>query len=356
MTGDAPAARLLSRAQRAAARLAALLAGYTVVMELGAGWGLPQVATSPPGILLGVLLTAALVASAVAPLVEPGPGGAARAASVLVRGGLALVLLGLPLSLVARAERVFAAAEGDPGPGDALAGAGIRRFGAVAIAPRGENALLAKDVAITAELEDGSTRRIGLWPPTRLGAWRFAVLRYGFAPGVDWRDERGAAIVRGYQLLGTSPKSAEEAALVTWTPEPSVMLGVGYYPPRVEDLLAAPSARSHLFLRLQSATLGGTRRPVADPSAYRWLADGKAQDPEWFAQVLQDGRVAWSGTLRGGETASFPAGSLRVVPELRFWVELQAVRDPYLYLAAAGALALVSGLIARIFLRSRSHR
>lgn len=338
----------LARAPRAAAALASLLAAYALTMEIAAGWGLPRVLLSWPSVLLGLALVATLAAGAAAPFLDPAEPAARRWAAALTRGGLALLLAGAPLSLVARTERVFEAAEGDAGPPEAVPTLPVRRFGAVRVAPRGDNPVLSKSISVAVELADGSTSTVGLWPPTRLGAWRLSVLRYGFAPGVDWRDQAGDPVAQGHFLLGTLPRTAAETALVTWTPEPNVMLGVGLYPPRVEDLVRGNRPGRHLFLRLQSAVLAGTRRAVADPSAHRWLADGRAESPEWFAQVLENGAAVWSGTLRPGERVSFPGGSLLLVPELRLWVELQAVRDPFGYAAALGALAAAAGLLLRL--------
>ena len=86
------------------------------------------------------------------------------------------------------------------------------------------------------------------------------MLRYGFAPGLEWLDPAGEPIAAGYVPLGTLPKSAREEALVTWLPEPVVMLGIGYYPPKVEDLLTPGAGRRHLFVRMTSAELAGVRR------------------------------------------------------------------------------------------------
>jgi hypothetical protein len=357
VTAPAPSALpVLARAPRLANRLAGLLAAYAVAMELGAGWGLPQVALSPVGVGLGVLLVLALAAGALAALLDVQAPAGARWPAALVRGGLALLLLGLPLSLVGRTERVIPVAEDDLGQVAGLPGLSIRRFGQVQIAPAGENFLLSKAISIELEREDGSRHRVGLWPPTLLGAWRLAVLRYGFAPGIDWRDERGAVIAQGFQLLGTLPRTPAEEALVSWTPEPNVMLGVGLYPPRVEDLLTPTGSEAHLFLRLQRAALGGVPRTVADPSAYRWLADGRAAEPEWHAEVFAGSRRLFAGAVQPGVPVRYPDGSLLIVPKLRYWVELQAIWDPFLYLAAAGAGLLLVGASARTILRIRSQK
>jgi hypothetical protein len=335
-----------------------MAAGALVAYAVSAaalGRGLPEIALSWAGVGLSAATAALLLTAAAVPLLGGGARRPRRVARALGRAGAGLLLLGLPLSLLARDERVLLAGEGQELPGGGpLGGLRVRE---IRVAPRGEGLLLSKTVLVDAELEDGEALRVALWPPTFRGAWRVTVLRYGFAPGLEWLDGRGEPLATGFVPVGTLPKSAAEAALVSWLPEPQLMLGVGLYPPPVEDLVSPEGTRRHLFLRLQAADLGGVRRDLTAPNAYEWLADGRPERPEWRVQAFAGARKTWEGVVRAGERVALPDGSLRLAPETRLWVELQAVWDPWIWLAAAGAAALLaSGALRLATRRARAPR
>jgi hypothetical protein len=148
-------------------------------------------------------------------------------------------------------------------------------------------------------------------------------------------------------MLGTLPHTEEESALVEWTPEANVMMGAGTFPPRLEDLVSPPGADAHLFLRLDAATIAGARRDLRDPDAYRWLVDGRLEDPEFFVQAFRGKEKVFEGKVRGGEGVGFPGGALELEREVLLWVDLLAVRDPLLPWAAAGLALLAAGLLLR---------
>ncbi|HEY6005542.1 MAG TPA: hypothetical protein VIV57_21860, partial [Anaeromyxobacter sp.] len=268
---------------------------------------------------------------------------AVRAARALVAVGLALLLAGVPGSLFGRTELTFMVGEGEELGPDVLPGAGTLRFGEVSLAPRGEGPLLSKTVSIAARRDGGEPFRIGLWPPALVGPWRLTVLRFGYAPPVTWSDESGRPLADGYAMLGTFPSTEEDARLVHWTPAPELMMGVGYFPPALEDLLTPPRSGAHLFLRAEEATLGGARRDLRDPEAYRWLLDGRLEAPVWFVQVFRGKEKRWEGRLRAGEEARFPGGGVRIGKDTGLWVEIQAVRDAWAWAIIAGAAAFAAG-------------
>jgi hypothetical protein len=329
-----------------AGRLLAVFAFYAAALELGRGRGLVAAVASPPGLLL---LTAAGLLLAWRTAREARRGGASpvrRAARVLVGGGAALALLALPASLVARDDRRLTVGEGQTVEAGGLPGLPETRFGAVTVAPEGPH-LLSKTVSIEAAPQGEDPRPIGLFPPTRVGPWRASVFRYGYAAGVTWLGEGGAELVQAYVMLGTLPHSEEDASLVQWTPEPNVMMGAGTFPPKLEELVSPPRADAHLFLRLEAATLAGERRDLRDPDAHRWLADGRPVDPVFFAQVFRGREKVFEGKVRGGEAVRFPGGVLELDRNVLLWVDLLAVRDPFLPWAGAGLLALAVGLLAQ---------
>ncbi len=326
-----------------AARLAVAFAAWAIVLELARGSGFIAAIASTPGALLlggaGVLLAA----SAMAPLL-PGAkgGGAVRAARLLWRGGLALLLIGPPLSLRASDARSVRVGEGMELPPGWLPDLPPVRISSISVAPGGPH-LLSKQVEVEAIRESGEPIRIGLFPPAGLGAWRLAVFQFGYAPGIEWSGEGGRQIAEGYVMLGTFPKSEEEARLVAWSPEPNVMMGVGTFPPKLEDLLTPRGSRDHLFLRIASARVAGAERDLTGPDAWKWLMQGRLEDPVYFAQVFRGAEKVFEGRVRGGEEARYSAGRLLVTREVVYWADLQASRNPGARLVAAGAPLLAAG-------------
>jgi hypothetical protein len=339
----ASAGRALAPAPRWAARGGLALVAFALGAHFAADWSIPRLIASAPGIALGAAEALLLVASAAAALLDRSGPTPLRAARALVRLGLALLLAGVPGSLFGRTERTFTVGEGEELGPDALPGAGGLRFGEVSLAPRGEGPLLSKTVSIAARREGGEPFRIGLWPPTIVGPWRLTVLRFGYAPPLSWTDEAGRALADGYAMLGTFPTTEEDARLVEWTPAPNLMMGVGYFPPALEDLLTPPRSDLHLFLRAEEATIGGARRDLRDPEAHRWLLDGRLEAPVWFVQVFRGKEKRWEGRLRAGEEARFPGGGVRIGSNTALWVEIQAVRDAWLWALVAGAAAIGAG-------------
>jgi len=349
VTARVAAARLLAGAPTWARRCAGLLALDAVVMAVGGGRGLPEIVFSPAGAALVAATGLTLLASAVHAALQEGP-AAVRASRALLRAGLALVLVAVPASLSLREVRTVYAGDGE----EVRGGDGLPplRFGELALASEGRNALLSKTVEIEATpLDDPGARsvRVGLWPPAQVGAWRLSILRYGYAPGVAWRDGAGHPLTEAYVMLGTFPKTEEDASLVAWMPEPNVMMGVGLFPPKTEDLVTPAGKSAHLFLRLEAATLGSARRDLTQPDALLRLADGRPRDPVFFVQVFDGRRAVYQGRLRAGESASFAGGSVELGREVPLWVEIEAVRDPWLPLAITGAALALAGAVARLF-------
>lgn len=325
-------------------RALALFAFYALALDLGRSSGLIGAFASPAGALLLVAAGILFGASAVRAARAPAP-PALRGARVLLRAGAALALVALPVSFATRETRSVAAGEGEPfaeGPGiPAL------RFGEVTLAPHGPH-VLSKTVEIEAVPQDGGAPiRIGLFPPTPVGAWRMSIVRFGYAPGITWLAANGAPLARGHVKLGTLEHTEAEAALVQWTPEPNVMMGAGTYPPKLEDLVSPPGTGAHLFLRLDEATIGGARRDLRDPDAHRWLADGRLEAPVFSAAVLRGGEKLFEGRIRAGESVRFAGGALHVSPDVLLWVDLLAVRDPWMPVVGLGWLLVLVGAVAR---------
>lgn len=328
-----------------ATRVLALFAFYAAALDLGGGIGLVGAVASPPGLALlaaaGLLLAAGAVRAARADAPLP-----LRAARVLGRAGLALAILAVPASLAGRQAAGLVVGEGEELPAGALPGLPPMRFGAATLLPHGPH-VLAKTVAIDAEVTGEPPVSVGLFPPASVGGRRMSVFRYGFAPGVVWRGEGDALVGEGYVKLGTLRHREEDAALVAWTPEVNVMMGAGTYPPKLEELLTDPSSGAHLFLRLEEATVAGVRRDLRDPDAHRWLSDGRPEQAVFHVEAFRGKEKVFEGRVRAGESAVFPGGAVALEPDLAIWVELVAARDPWLPWAGVGLALLALGAALR---------
>lgn len=349
------AAALLEGCRRWAVRLALAFAVYLFGMELGAGWGLPRVAASPAGAGLAMGAAGLLALSAAAPLLAEGP-RLRRLGSALLRLGLALALVAPAASLALRRDYGLPVGEGQEiGPAE-IPGLPPLRLGEVTVAPRGANALLSKTVEVEAfRPGEAEPLRIGLYPPTFLGGWRFSVLKYGYAPSVEWTGPDGRPLARGWAMLGTFPHGEEEARLPAWSPEPNVMMGIGTFPPRTEDLITPPGTPWHLFLRIDEATVAGARRDLTGPDSWKHLVEGRLAHPVYFAQVFRGSTKLWEGRLRAGEAADVAGGRLLLPDDLVMWVQLVVVRDPWIHLGLLGLAALAAGGALRLAARRRAN-
>jgi hypothetical protein len=334
MTGGSVRA-LLAGAPRLAGRLLAVFAFYAAVGQLGLSFGLVRVVASTPGLVLLGAAGALLLLGAAETVTSARPRREAVARAILL-GGAGLALAGTPASLVLRDTVTLTVLEGESlGPRD-LPGLPELLLGEVTVLPHGPH-LLSKTVSLEARRADGAPVRIGLFPPTAIGPWRLSVYRYGFAPAIEWIGADGALRGSGRILLGTIPHAEEEASLVTWSPETNVMMGAGTFPPKLEELVAGGD--EHVFLQLEEATIAGHRRDLRDPDAYRWLADGRLVDPVFHLQVFRERTSVFEGRLAAGAAVQFDGGVIAIAPDVAFFVELLATRDPWLT-AAAGGLGL----------------
>lgn len=328
-----------------AVRLLVALAFYAAVLDLGGFTSLVGVVGSVTGIALlagsGLLLVVAAVFAARA----RGP-RTLRTARALVLSGLGLALVALPASLATRTTHTLAVGEGQELGPDELPGVSGLRFGAVDLAPAGPH-VLSKTVEIEAEPDAGDPVRIGLFPPTAVGGWDLSVFRFGYAVGLTWAQRSSGPLVDGYVMMGTLPHTEEEAALVTWTPEPNVMMGAGTFPPKLEELVSPPRTGAHLFLRLEEATIAGKRRDLRDPDAYRWLVDGRLEGAVFHVEALQGKQKLFEGRLRAGQSVAYPGGAIALAPEVVLWADLLATRDPWLRVLGAGLALLAAGCVLR---------
>ena len=328
------------------ASLLVLLAFYAAILDLGRGVGFIGAVASPAGLVLLAGAGLLLALRAVRTVRAPGP-RLSRAASALLAGGGALVLVASPASLLLRDAGTVTVGEGEAIEEGRLPGLPSLQFGRVTVAPRGPH-VLSKTVSIQAKVPGEVPTTIGLFPPTPLAGWRFSVIRYGYAAGVDWQAAGGAPIEAEFVELGTLQHREEDAALVTWAPEPNVMMGAGTFPPKLEELVSPRGGGAHVFVRLEEATIAGSRRDLRDPDAYRWLADGRLEQAVFFVQAFRGKEKVYEGRIHAGETVKYPGGALELAPEVVLWVELLATRDPWLPWVGAGLVLLALGLVLRL--------
>ncbi len=355
MRAPSVAAAALAGAPRSARRLLLLLAFYLLADQLFSGSSFLEASFSAPAIALGAAVSLLFVASAAAAVLDGAAPWRLRVAQALARAGLAIVLAAVPASLTFRVARGLPVGEGQEISPEEIAGLPPLRFGRVTLAPSNPHPLLSKSVRIEAWVRDEAERlEVGLFPPARLGSWALSVTRFGYAPGLDLWDASGRPIVQGWVMLGTFPHTEQEERLVTWTPAPNVMMGVGTFPPKLEDLISPPGSPWHLFLRIDEAEVGGIRRDLRGPDAHRFVLDGRLEHPRYFVQVFRGNEKVWEGRLRGDEEASFPGGRARLSDDVVLWVDLLAVWDPWLYLMIVGALAVAAGLLLRLTVWSRA--
>jgi len=335
-----------------AASLLVLLAFYAAILDLGRGVGFVGAVVSPFGLVLLVGAGLLLALRAVRVVRAPGP-RPLRAARALLAGGGALVLVASPASLLLRDVDVLTVGEGEEIRGERHPDLPPLRFGRVTVAPRGPH-VLSKTVSIQVEAPGEPPTSIGLFPPTPLAGWRFSVMRYGYAAGIHWLGPGGTLIQTAFVELGTLTHREEDAALVTWAPETNVMMGAGTFPPKLEELVSQPGSGAHVFLRLDEATIAGSRRDLRDPDAYRWLADGRLEHAVFFVQAFRGKEKVFEGRMRAGEAVRFPGGALELAPDVLMWVELLATRDPWLPWVGGGLALLALGLVLRVALAAAS--
>ncbi len=348
-------AQVLAAAPRRAVTLAGAFLAWAIAAMVAGDRAFPEAALSVPGMALGLGVVALLLAGAAAAILERGAPAALRGARLLLRAGLALALLGVPASIATRRVRLLQVGEHQDLDAAAAADMGPLRFGRITVAPRSDRWLLSKTVSIEVERPGEPPLEVGLWPAATVNGWRLTVLRYGFAPEIDWRDGEERPLAEGLAMIGTFPSTEEDARLVRWAPEPRLMLGVGFFPPKLEDLLTPPGSRHHLFLRLEEAVLSGERRDLRDPEAHRWLADGRAADLVWTAEVFRGTQRLHAARLRAGESVRFDGGRIRV-GETALWVEIQAARDPFWRVAWSGAALALGGAFLHLISRCRAAR
>ena len=323
-----------------AAPLLVALAFYVAALDLAWGWGFIQSVSSAPALVLLAGAGALLAASALRAARAPGS-IAARSARTLLRAGTALTILALAASLLLRSGGGLSAGEGEEIPPRGSYPA--LQIGEVTLAPHGPH-VLSKTVEVEVFREgDGEPVRIGLFPATDLAGHRLTVLRFGYAPGITLVGSDGAPIAEGRVKLGTLPQTQEAASLVAWTPETNVMMGAGTFPPRLEDLVTPTGSDLHVFLRIVEATLGGVRRDLADPEAYRWLLDGRPADVVFLVQVFRGRERVFDGRVRAGQEVTFAGGALALAPDVLLWVDVLATSNPALPAVAVGLVLLAAG-------------
>lgn len=350
------ASRLPDALPRAAKLAAIVLPAYALVLRAITGANLPSALFSPAGLFIsgaaGILMTASAVSFLAG---AGGSGGAplpARLARALLWMGLALCFAGLPRSFAKRAVYAFAVGEGQTIPAGYREGLPELRFGPISIAPAGDNIFLSKRVNIEMSymtiMGAVKTLRVGLFPPARAGSWRLSINKFGYAPFLEWKGPDGATIRKSWIMLGTFQHTQEEASLVRWTPAPNLMLGVGYYPPKIEDLIRLPGEPYYLFVRIEEAAINGRRRDMRSPNAYRFMADGRLENPEYLVKVFRGAEKIYDGRVKPGENVVFPGGSVTLSKEVLLWVEIQAVLDRWLSCVEAGAAMIAGGALLGI--------
>lgn len=196
---------------------------------------------------------------------------------------------------------------------------------------------------------DGQTLEVSLFPPRTLNGKLLHLTRFGFAPGITIKKADGEAI-EGYMMLGTfHPWKEKIARTIPRNPPPRVMLGVGTFPPEMEDFISLPKSPYSVFLRIVGGEINGKNYGLNPSNYYLHIMKGKLEKPRYKVMIVKDNSVIFRGTLKEGESAVFDGNTL-TISGLVYWVGINVVNDLGFYIFFAGLLALILGVLSKITL------
>lgn len=346
--GGTPKTGILSASAALAKLMAAAFLIYSLVMNIAGGMNLPMIMMSKAGLFFSGCVSILMLVSAGAFALSARAGGRIRAAArVFLWVGAAMVIAAIPRSISDEGKKVFKANEFQTTQSNHLEGLSELRFGRVTLRSRGSNALLSKSVEIDTKvtmLDGDRMHRVGLFPATRVGPWRLTVNKFGYAPYMEWMDAKGNPVIDNWIMIGAAPRMIDDMGVIEWAPTVNLMLGVGFYPPLMDDVFGRMDNPYRVYVRLQEATIAGKRRDMTDPEAHVFLCDGRPESPIYLVRIFKEEKKIYDKKIKAGEKIVFPGGSLRLSSNVMLWVEIQAQKNNWLMPVMPGFMFMIISL------------
>lgn len=165
----------------------------------------------------------------------------------------------------------------------------------------------------------------------------------GFAPRVDIRNAKGTVLFSGYVLLGSFSGRETEALVPVKQKAPQVMMGVGYFPPKIEGAFKLPGSPVHFYIKIVSGNIKGKRYGFKGADYYVPLMKGRLESPHYYLGIFNGKTPIYLGPAETNRKIPFKGGTIVLSDNLRYTVGIKFAKDYGVNVLITGLLFLLCG-------------
>ncbi len=214
--------------------------------------------------------------------------------------------------------------------------------------------------SVQARLEsNGAHTTIHLFPPKKISGFFTQTTGFGFAPHVDIRNAEGNVLFSGYVLLGSFSERKTEALLPAKQKAPQVMMGVGYFPPKIEGAFKLPGSPVHFYVKIVSGNIKGKRYAFKGADYYVPLMKGRLESPQYYLGIFNGKKTLYLGPAETNRKIPFKGGTITLSEKLRYIVGIKVAHDYGINVLLTGLFFMLSGSVlqlAHILKRTQTNK
>lgn len=180
--------------------------------------------------------------------------------------------------------------------------------------------------------------------PLRRGFTFWHTTQFGFAPELTVSNVQGYVEYDANLYFGLNPLDPKLNKLIPRRPPPRLMLGVGTYPPELEDVFTIPGTKQVYFLRLEQGRFQGKNYNLMSPDYYLWLTNGRLKKPVYRLMVWENNKLIFNRLVKPQQPVQVKDRTVSI-GKLAYWVEISKVKDFGLLLILAAFAGIFSGLV-----------
>lgn len=258
----------------------------------------------------------------------------------LIKIGFFLFLLGLLISLNLRNSYELLICEGQRVNFKNL----LLELERVNIGKYKKNLLFSKKVEGVLEIQE-KKEIIKLFPPRKISNFYIHTTSFGIAPYILIRNKKGSEIFSGFVLLGTFLDNLEDMHIIGKVKAPQVMLGVGYFPPLLDDLFRLNNFPYRFYLKITKGSINNKIQNLKKHNYYLYITNGRVRKPEYYLIILKGNKILYKGNIKRSQEIKFEGGSIQLKNKLRYYLGIQLIKDYGLNIVVAGIIFIFIGTI-----------
>jgi hypothetical protein len=141
-------------------------------------------------------------------------------------------------------------------------------------------------------------------------------------------------------MFGTFPEFEEESQIVEKEKIPQIMLGVGYFPPKLSEIFWVKNFPYKFFLKIKKAKINKKSYNLNNKNYYLYITKNKLKNPQYYLIILKNKKIIYKQDIVTNKKINFEGGSMYLTENVKYYLGIGIVKDYGLSLVIIGVILL----------------